>query len=842
MKRIGSVVVWVALLATVTSGQAAGSAPPALLKTSFGKLPIYFIENRGIYPDEVTYYVQGVNKTLFFTKDGVTFRLKGKDRGWVVKLEFVGANPEVEPRGEDRQQAVFSYFKGPEKDWKAGLGTFCKVVYEDLWPGIDLVYRGTANQLKYEFVVKPGSDPGKIRLRYRGAMRVAVTESGGLRVETPVGCFEDTSPVAWQKVGGDRVHVDMAFTSAGEGGHEFGFRVGEYDCARPLILDPVIFVYCGYIGGTDRDEAFDIAVDASGSVYVTGVTASVGTSFPVRAGPYTTNKGNIDAFVAKVNAAGTSLVYCGFIGGTMLDVGEAIAVDASGNAYVAGWTTSNQATFPVNVGPDLSHNGGLVAFPVDAFVAKVNALGTGLDYCGFIGGANIDFCRGIAVDLAGNAYVIGDTRSFETSFPVTVGPDLTYNGSANGDDDAFVAKVNPAGTGLVYCGYIGGRFEEEGHGIAVDAAGNAYVTGYTRSDEQTFPVKVGPDLTFNDNGRSTDAFVAKVNTKGTGLDYCGYIGGGVKDEGFGIAVDAAGNAFVTGFTWSDHQTFPVTVGPDLTYNGNQEAFVAKVSASGKSLAYCGYIGGSLNDWGRRIAVGASGHAFVAGRASSDENTFPVKVGPDLTHGGGPTGYSYDAFVAKVDTKGSALVYCGYIGGSDRDEGRGIAVDASGDAFIAGCTFSTQSTFPVKTGPVLTYSGGFHDAFVAKISLRDDLTASGTYRPGGTVALDLAAAEVRGLPYQVGSSLGTGPIHIGNRMVGLDPDDLLLVSIYGLWPWVFQGYHGVLDMNGRARATIRIPNIPALIDVRFHTAFVTHHPTAPFGVKSISNTVSLTITK
>jgi hypothetical protein len=240
---------------------------PALLRSTIGKLPIYFIENRGVYPDEVAYYVQGADKTLFFTKDGITFRLKGEDRAWVVKLELTGANP-VAPRGEDPQQAVFSYFKGPKKDWKTGLRTYSRVVYEDVWPGIDLVYRGTVNRLKYEFQVKPGADPSKIRLRYRGVESLERTRSGALAVKTPAGGFEDAPPEAWQEVEGRRVSVEMGYrldaevpgdggargTRAGEG-TSFGFRVGEYDATRPLILDPAVLVYCGYIGGGSATAA-----------------------------------------------------------------------------------------------------------------------------------------------------------------------------------------------------------------------------------------------------------------------------------------------------------------------------------------------------------------------------------------------------------------------------------------------------------------------------------------------------------------------------------------------------------------------------------------------------------
>jgi hypothetical protein len=691
-------------------------------------MPLYFIENRGQLDSRVAYYVQGRDTTLYFTADGMTLsrtdqregengakaRLEKASLGrdgiqrpdpvsrWVVKLDFVGANPKPKITAGDRLPAVLSYFKGPREKWNAGLSTYGSIAYSDLWPGIDLVYSGTANRVKYTFLVKPGADPARIRLAYRGVEGIRLNEAGQLEVATPAGVLQDDRPYAYQDVEGHRMGVNVAYSldpaSAGEP-HRYGFAVDSYDRNKPLVLDPAVFVYAGYIGGSGIDAGLSIAVDSSGNAYVTGYTDSTEATFPATVGPdLTYNGGSIDAFVAKVNAAGTALVYCGYIGGSGEDVGYGIAVDSSGNAYVTGYTLSTEATFPVTVGPDLTYNGG----GGDAFVAKVNAAGTALVYCGYIGGNNDDFGYGIAVDSSGNAYVTGQTLSTQATFPVTVGPDLT----ANGDSDAFVAKVNAAGTALVYCGYIGGSGFDIGRGIAVDSSGSAYVTGSTASTEATFPVAVGPDLTYNGGSGSGDAFVAKVNAAGTALVYCGYIGGNNDEIGYGIAVDSSGNAYVTGQTLSTEATFPVTVGPDLTANGDSDAFVAKVNAAGTALVYCGYIGGSGFDIGRGIAVDSSGNAYVTGSTASTEATFPVALGPDLTFSG-----ARDAFVAKVSAAGTALVYCGYIGGSDDEIGTGIAVNSLGNAYVTGFTDST--TFPATVGPDLAYNGGTYDAFVVK---------------------------------------------------------------------------------------------------------------------------------
>jgi beta-propeller repeat-containing protein len=828
------ILVLVFLTASSVGAQKGQTARPSLLKATFGKLPIYFVENRGVYPDDVAYYIQGVDKTLFFTRDGITFRLKGKDRGWVVKLEFVGANPEVKPRGENKQQAVFSYFKGPKKTWKTGLRTFSKIVYHDLWPGIDLVYRGTVNQLKYEFVVKPGADPGKIRLRYRGVESLERTANGSLSVNTPAGGFEDAPPKAWQEIEGKHVPVEIAFQLDGD---VFGFEIGKYNRLLPLVLDPALLVYCGYIGGASNDcELYvqSIAVDQAGNAYVTGQTYSDQGTFPVAVGPDLTWNGLHDCFVAKINPQGTRLLYCGYIGGGAWDYGQGIAVDQAGNAYVTGWTTQADKMFPLIVGPDLSHNGSY-----DAFVAKVNAQGTGLVYCGFIGGVNREAGHAIDVDSTGSAYVVGGTWSDEQSFPVTVGPDLTHNGFFL--YDAFIAKVKPDGSGLVYCGFIGGSEADVALAVRVDNAGSAYVAGETHSSEkQNFPVKTGPDLTFNSgplpSPDGNDGFVAKVRPDGSGLEFCGYIGGYENDCVWGLAIDTSGNAYLTGMTKSDETTFPVKTGPDLTYNGLYDAFVAKVHAGGNGLDYCGYIGGASFDYGYAVAVDLAGNAYVAGSTESDQRTFPVTAGPDLTHNG-----SSDAFVAKVDARGTSLVYCGYIGGGANDKCYGVAVDTTGNAYVTGMTGSDEQTFPVWVGPDLSYNGGPSDALVAKVSFTL-LSGGGTPRPGGTLTLMLAASDDGGLFYQLGTSLGTGPIPIDRRRVDLSPDGLLVVTAGNSWPSVFQNYRGVIDTKGQAQAAINIPTDNRLIGVRLYTAFVTFDAQAPSGIKSISNTFSFSIAK
>mgnify|MGYP001247327490 FL=1 len=338
------------------------------VRPDYGKMPLYFVENRGQLDEQVAYYIQGADKTIYFTAEGVTFSLnRGKPRvgddahdrlrefslptRWTVKLDFLGANPNVRPVAQEPTEAVISYFKGRPDEWHAGLRTFRRLVYADLWPGIDLVYYGTVSQMKYEFIVDPGADPAQIRLTYRGASEVRVNANEQLEVTTPLGGFADDAPVAYQDLDGKRAPVPLAYALDDKGplseSHQYGFHVGDYDSTRPLVLDPAVLVYAGYIGGADADLGYGIAVDESGSAYVTGLTDSDQATFPVTSGPDVTFNGADvgDSFVAKVNAAGTALVYAGYIGGAGWDKIHGIAVDGAGEGYVGEASRSRQTPY-----------------------------------------------------------------------------------------------------------------------------------------------------------------------------------------------------------------------------------------------------------------------------------------------------------------------------------------------------------------------------------------------------------------------------------------------------------------------------------------------------------------
>jgi beta-propeller repeat-containing protein len=429
-----------------------------------------------------------------------------------VNLDFIGANRDVQPLGQNPTSTTISYFKGPKDQWKTGLASYSSIVYRNLWRGIDLVYTGSANRLKYEFIVKPGADSDQIKLAYSGVTDVTLNQSGQLEVTTPVGSFHDDRPISYQESNGKQAGVATSFKlySNKTQNRVYGFRVGNYDHRKPLVIDPAVIIYAGFIGGVNNDSALRIAVDNAGNAYVAGLTASnTSEGFPAAVGPDITFNPNrhfsnasydiLDVFIAKVKADGTGFVYAGYIGGTGNQAATGVAIDNAGNAYVVGATDSKPDTFPITVGAEAY----LQRTEVPGISSpdrrpsrrrlhrKGKWAGTGLIYCGYIGGDGPDFAYSVAVDQAGSAYVTGETGSSPLSLPVTVGPALNYGG---GIFDAFVAKVKADGSGFDYLGYIGGSGNDRGFAIAVDSSGSGYITGETTSPASSLPVKVGPSL------------------------------------------------------------------------------------------------------------------------------------------------------------------------------------------------------------------------------------------------------------------------------------------------------------------------------------------------------------
>jgi hypothetical protein len=423
------------------------------------------------------------------------------------------------------------------------------------------------------------------------------------------------------------------------------------------------------------------------------------------------------------------LVYATYLGGGSSEQGTSVAVDAAGVAYVSGITTS--ADFPALAGPTLTRGGS------DIFVTKLNAAGTALEYSTYLGGSNDDESLGLSLDRAGNIYVTGSTNS--SDFPATANASQP---TLAGGTDAFVAKLNPSGSGLVYSTYLGGSGDDEGFGIATDAASNAYVVGVT--DSTNFPTANPVQATKN---AGSDVFLSKLNATGTTLSYSTYLGGNGTDWGFGLAVDAGGNAYLAGITNSTN--FPVTPNvAQLALKGPMDGFVTKLNTSvapSSQFVYSTYLGGSGLDGCFGLTTDQAGNAYVTGITLSPD--FPVTTGSLQPSLGGIS----DAFVSKLNPTGTSLTYTTYLGGGGIDWGYGIALDPAANAYVIGSTES--GNFPITPGAFQTAAAGGSDAFVSKLNPAGAALAYGSYFGGNShedgfgIALDSAAnAYITGTTY------------------------------------------------------------------------------------------------
>lgn len=623
----------------------------------------------------------------------------------LVRMKLVNANPLAQATGRVELPGKSNYFIGnnPAK-WRTNVPNYAKVEYGEVWPGVDLVYYGNQRQLEYDFIVAPGADPRQIRLSFEGMEKLEIKAQGDLALSVAGGEVNFQKPFIYQEVNGARQEVTGSYALIGK---QVAFQLGEYDATRPLVIDPVL-VYSTYFGGSNSEEGRGIAVDSAGNVYITGWTFS--TNFPTASAFKNTSTG-WDVFVTKLNPDGSELVYSTYLGGNDPtpgsfdpEYGYGIAVDSQGNAYVTGRTQSrNFPTTPSAYNRTCTSASGGVCD--DAFVSKLNPAGNGLVYSTYLGSTSTDEGYGIAVDSQGNACVTGITRAAD--FPTTPG---AFDTSFNGRNDYFVTKFNPAGSALVYSTYLGGRLDESGvSDIAVDADGNAWVTGTTESPDYpttpgAFDTTCGTDGQCNPLGSSnlSDVVVTKLNPAGSALVYSTFLGGRFADKGRAIQVDAAGHAYVTGEGPPD---FPTTPGAFKTTSLTIDGFVTKFNPAGSSLVYSTFLTGDNILSTYDLAVDFAGNAWVTGITAS--TSLPVINPTQSTLGG-----AFDAFVMRLNATGSALTYSTYLGGTASDYGYGIAVDAAGNAYVAGTTASTN--FPTKM-PLQPNKAGGDDVFITKIS-------------------------------------------------------------------------------------------------------------------------------
>jgi len=779
-----------------SSSAAPFEANRADVLSSYGKLPLCFVANRGQTDASVLYYAGIPGGRVYITANGLVFDLIEKNttspgqtaaedkdtlaesHRLVMRLNFQGSNSTHEIIAGDSINGYYNYLIGndPAK-WRTEVPAYKEIVYRDIYANIDLRLYGTEGAFTYDFIVHPGGDVSDIRLALEGINNLNIS-GDDLVMSTALGDIRQSRLNIYQGNNISRETIEGRFKLVSD--TEYCFAIAAYDRGRDLVIDPAL-LYSTYLGGIGEEESIGIAVDEAGCAYITGWTHSfdfpttTGSFQPVHLGAWD------DAFVTKLNPTGTALIYSTYLGGSVSDIGTRIKVDEAGCAYLTGSTESDD--FPVTAGAFQQVFGGYG----DAFITKLNPTGTALVYSSYLGGADEDAGDDIAVDSGGYVYVAGYTDSDNQTFPVTPG---AFQTEFKGDLDGFIAKVKPDGSALVYCTYLGGTDYETVIGLFVDGAGCAYATGLTESID--FPTTAGAFQSVN--GGNGDAFVTKLNPSGTALAYSTYLGGSETDIAYRVQVDQAGCAYVVGITgygattmsdppatndpghlqnlplWgrpdSDRQEkplqipftndFPVTAGAfqPVFGGGGADAFVTKLNTAGSALIYSTYLGGQDIDEGTDIWIDGQGYACVTGATASQD--FPVTA----TAYQGTFAGVYDAFITKLNPAGAALIYSTYLGGANGDAAWGIAADQGSLAYIAGFTDSVN--FPVTPGAFQTTFKGVEDAFVAKFSIADppvvttgpatgvnftDATLNGVLTSAGTT-------PSAGVSFQYGGSPGT----------------------------------------------------------------------------------------
>ena len=720
---------------------------------NYGKLPLSFERNQGQSDEAVEFLSRGKGYTLFLTPTQAVFSLRNTDKkASVLRMNLVGADANAQLDGEQELQGKVNYLIGNDRTkWRTGIPTFRKVHYDDVWPGVDMVWYGTQTELEYDFVVKPGSDVSQLRIGFEGAEKMRLDDQGNLMITSNGEEVKHSAPVVYQEQEKGRVSIAGKYVI--KEANEIGFEVGNYDHSKPLVIDPVL-IYSSYIGGSSNDEGFTVAANASGEAYVAGETSSDAATFPLK-NEFQSSQPATVAFITRMNANGSDILYSTLLGDATgfctLDVCgteiRGIVVGTDGKISITGATVNdnNESDFPVTDNA-LQKNGFCIGVcglepdrRVDSFVTMLSADGQSLVYSTFFGGSAsasgfggraFDAGNAIAIDSSNRIYITGQTASnnLPTKHAFQWSRHSEYQGT-----DAFVAVFNPNATSgnasLLYSSYYGGDGDEIGKGIAVDNDRNAYIVGSTAStDLETKSAASSPLQSFFQGG-GTDGFVAKVDTESDGdasLTYSTYFGGSINDRVESVAVDPLQRAYITGASNSSASSFPLRNAFDSTQQ-NGEAFVAKLNADGTALFYCSFLGGNNGNTsadgeeGLGITIDFGGNVYVTGRTTSGA-TFP-QVNP-LT-----SGLSGTAFLTKIEATISnntvpKILYSTTFGGPSA-KGEAIALDSRGNVYLAG---STANGLTTTVGAFdTTFNGGAHDAFVAKFNSTFNDTI-GIFRP------------------------------------------------------------------------------------------------------------------
>lgn len=621
---------------------------------SYGKLPLSFIANQGQTDAQVLYYLRGKGGTIYFTPQAIVFDLYARRNSPPIQF-FPGKNSSV-PQEMQRLSFVLK---------PVGAKDTVKVTAGRALPG------------KVNYLI--GNDPSQWQGNigtYREIVYEGIYENIDLKV------YGTNQQMEYDFVvhpGGNPRDIRMAFEGVkglqvdGAGNLLINTALGPLTHLRPAVYQAIK----------------DTKVFVEGTYQVTGTTftfalATYDPRYPLIIDPLT-------------------LSYSTYLGGTDADYAQDLAVDSAGNAYLCGYTSSDD--FPTQSAYQPSGGSG----NIDAFITKLDSSGTALAYSTYLGGSSNDYAYGIAIDSGGNAYITGGTNSgnFPTRTP--------YKATNSGQSDIFISKLGPSGNSLSYSTYLGGTNNDSGLGIAVDSIGIAYVTGYTSSTN--FPTKNPYQATLR---WGKDAFVTKLASSGNLLTYSTFLGGGYDDEGADIVVDASGNACLCGYTKSSD--FPSHNGAQPGYGGGFcDGFITKVDSSGSTLAFSSFLGGTGEDLCTALAIDSDGGTYVTGQTNSQN--LPTQNPLQPTYGGGTS----DALVAKINVMGYDFDYASYLGGIQSDSGTSIAVDSSGNAYLAGHTAS--SNFPTNNPYQARFAGGQADAFLASVSSSGASLVDGTFLGG-----------------------------------------------------------------------------------------------------------------
>jgi gliding motility-associated-like protein len=700
----------------------------------------FFIENKGQWPKQVKFMARLAGMNCWITDSGVVYdyyridrnyspdslmlmppnekdefeRINTSCKGHILRMDYTGINLNAEKHGIDKRETFYNYFIGNDSTkWASFVGLFGEVLVKDAYPGIDIRYYFDIDQIRYDYLVKPGADISQISFRLTGENDVAINENGELLIKIILGVVKHGKLYAYQLLGNEKKEVSCSFERNEYG--SFKLKTSDYEKSLALFIDPMI--WSTYLGGSSGDDIRSLTIDQYRCVYVTGNTNSL--NFPIIFGSYQANlKGNTDVYVSKINSSGNALIFSTYLGGGYSEDATSIKVDQNGNIFTTGWSfsfdfpTTSSAFQPV------------FDSAIDAYIVKLNPSGSSLIYSTYLGGKETDKVNHIAIDANGFAYIVGGTGS--KNFPTTSG---AYQTTAK-RGGAFVSKLNQNGSGLVYSTYIADtNGNEEAYNIRVDSSGYAYIVGNTTSNN--FPITSGAYQTIKSGGQ--DCFISKLNPQGTSLMFSTFLGGSLKDYCYDIALLGSSGFVVVGYTPSTN--FPTTSGAFKTIFGGgiSDGFISQFNSTASTLVYSSYLGGNSYDGVMGIVIDSYGNKLLSGYTGSI-NYPTTACAYQTTYGGGE-----DAVITKMNPDLSAVLYSTFIGGNSSELSENdIALDNNNCVYVGAWTFSTNfPTTPNAYMPSFIGGTGLSDGYIIKLD---------------TTINSVIPNTVNGSPFCAGSSI------------------------------------------------------------------------------------------